>query len=260
MQVIEKEAFAETPLRNFAINSNVCQFNGGCFINTETLIIELLPNNQNYSNYKNIAIFGKSYSKCEFYDILVFVKRFVTTVVVPPYIREIAPYAFNECTYLREVKFSNKSELKIIGDHAFCNSGIAKIKIPSSVTFIGEKAFCKCKKLTKVDFDPNSKLKTINKKLFCYSEIEVLSIPSNIEKLNESWCCHTKGLNTIILDNPRFVYYENKFLLGQSNPKSDIFDVLLFANRDIKTAEIPSFIKEIAPYAFEQCYHMLLLD
>ena len=49
------------------------------------------------------------------------------------------------------------------------------------------------------------------------------------------------------------VYYDNNFILGKSNQKSEIFDILVFARRDIVNAIIPSFIKQIGPYSFTYC-------
>ena len=54
-------------------------------------------------------------------------------------------------------------------------------------------------------------------------------------------------------ENNFFTYYDDQFILGKTDPKSDEFDVLLFARRDIKVANIPSFIKRIGPCAFGKC-------
>ena len=54
-------------------------------------------------------------------------------------------------------------------------------------------------------------------------------------------------------DEQNIVYYQNEFILSKSNPKNDLFDVLLFARRDIVKARIPSFITKIENYAFDEC-------
>ena len=46
---------------------------------------------------------------------------------------------------------------------------------------------------------------------------------------------------------------DDQLLLGKSDPKSDKFDVLHFAVRDLTTAHIPSNIIVISPCAFQGC-------
>lgn len=53
-------------------------------------------------------------------------------------------------------------------------------------------------------------------------------------------------------NNRHFIQYV-KFILGKSRIKSEMFDVLLFADRRIEVAHIPSFIMVIGSYAFDKC-------
>lgn len=43
---------------------------------------------------------------------------------------------------------------------------------------------------------------------------------------------------------------EDKLIIGKSDTKGEIFDVIAFTNRGIKSATIPENIRQIAPYAF----------
>lgn len=54
-------------------------------------------------------------------------------------------------------------------------------------------------------------------------------------------------------NNKNFIIFNDKFLLGKSNPDVNCYDVLLFAYRDIEIAQIPSFIKVIGSNAFDIC-------
>lgn len=47
--------------------------------------------------------------------------------------------------------------------------------------------------------------------------------------------------------------YDNKYILGKSSIDNDYFDVLVFSVRNINTVKIPSFIKKIEPFAFNEC-------
>lgn len=51
--------------------------------------------------------------------------------------------------------------------------------------------------------------------------------------------------------NKLFSLYNNdEFLLEKSDPDLDIYNVLLFAQRDVKEVVIPSFITRIAQFSF----------
>ena len=101
-------------------------------------------------------------------------------------------------------------------------------------------------------FDENSEIKSFD--VTCPS-VEIVLLPDNITELNDSWCNETPNLTEIRIspNNKNFIYYEDKFLLGKSDLKSDVFDILCFARRDIEYAKIPSFIRIISPHAFELC-------
>ena len=94
---------------------------------------------------------------------------------------------------------------------------------------------------------------------FLRSKISKLAIPSSFSKFMKGWCTRANLLKDIqILEsNERnIISYKNEFILGKSNPKNEQFDVLLFANRNITEAIIPSFIKQIGCNAFSSCFHM----
>ena len=53
---------------------------------------------------------------------------------------------------------------------------------------------------------------------------------------------------------------DDKYLIGKSDSNNDEFDNLLFVIRDIKEISIPSNIKIISSYAFENCYHLTKVE
>lgn len=61
-------------------------------------------------------------------------------------------------------------------------------------------------------------------------------------------------------EKKNIIYYYDKFIIGKSDLKSDNYDILYFSRRDIKTANIPSFIKRIASNAFEGCYYLRQIE
>lgn len=87
---------------------------------------------------------------------------------------------------------------------------------------------------------------------FSEQSLEFLPIPSNIVHLNKCLFETTK-LNTIKVircEEEKVRIFDDKLIIGKTDIKSDIFDVLLFGQRNIKEVSIPSFIKKIGSNAF----------
>ena len=55
---------------------------------------------------------------------------------------------------------------------------------------------------------------------------------------------------------------KHQVIIRKSNPKTQNFDTIFFANSDIKTAKIPKTIKYVDSYAFENCenYRLFLFQ
>lgn len=54
-------------------------------------------------------------------------------------------------------------------------------------------------------------------------------------------------------NNKCYSNFQNDFILGKTNQNNQVFDVLSVARRDIKIAQIPSFIKVISESSFGFC-------
>lgn len=117
-----------------------------------------------------------------------------------------------------------------------------------------------------IEFSPDSKLKCLNDAMFSESSLEYISIPSSVSKFGDNWCRETKNLievNVIqssLSKSQNIIYFDDKFIIGKSDVKSENYDLLIFARRDILTAKIPSFIKKIQPYCFEYCKNLLKIE
>lgn len=145
---------------------------------------------------------------------------------------------------------------------AFERSSLEMITIPSHVTQINISAFADCKSLRSVEYSPNSELRSINECLFEGSSIENIVIPPSVEILDKFWY---NGLNenfsiSISPENHNFSWFNEKILLGKTNPSNDDFDVIVFVKRNIRSIEIPSFIKKIGSCAFESCKHLTRIN
>lgn len=190
---------------------------------------------------------------CELKNNSIFIPRSIEYDSREFIITSISDCAFKNSMNIKSIQFPPDSELQIIGKEAFSSSTIESFTIPPHLTKICERAFYLCQELKSIEMMSDSKLQTIEKDAFSKSNIESLSIPSSISDLQEGWCNQTWKLQSIIVvpgNEFNIISFENKFILGKSSQKSDIFDVLLFARRDIKAAIVPPSVKRIASFAF----------
>lgn len=150
---------------------------------------------------------------------------------------------------------------KVIG----CINSCSNIVIPHSIEYestkyivksISQSSFKDSESIKMILFAPNSELTTIRKYAFANSTIETLLFTSNVSQLDDGWCYNTPALSktTIVPNNEYFLSIDNKMILGKSNLYSDVYDVLVFVSRDVKTITIPSFIKQISSYAFQHSH------
>lgn len=276
-----EESFAGSKLKsiNFSEDSGVLYFYPKIFFNSsiETItippsLVELkndwcyhaialnniivMPNNCHFSYFDNKFLLGKSDQNSDVYDTLHFARRDIEEATIPPFIKYISPSAFNTCRKLRKIQFSENSELISIESNSLSETSIENITIPSHVKSIGYNAFYFCYHLKKVEFLNDSELELIKNNAFQQTYIEYLSIPSSVTEFNERWCDGLSKLNKIkIMPNKNLFItsYNENLILEKSDKKSEIFDSILFANRDIKNVIIPPFIKYIKPMSFCDC-------
>ena len=73
-----------------------------------------------------------------------------------------------------------------------------------------------------------------------------LNIPASLKELKFGWCLSLDKLESISIspENKYFSVIEGKMIVGKSNPNDDVYDILYFVTRDIKSITIPPFIKK----------------
>lgn len=182
-----------------------------------------------------------------------FDKSFIESVSLPSSLKKIGSYAFVQCRHLHTVEIPLNSELQSIENCAFGKSSIEQIYIPPHVTEISSCTFISCTKLRHIEIPSNSQLQIIKQRAFYRSSIEGILLPNGVYKLEDSWCSNAPKLNeiTIMPNNQSFKLIDDNFVVTKSDPKSDIYDVLIFAKKTLKTVTIPSYIKQIGFSAFE---------
>lgn len=255
LNTIEACIFSFCLLTNFSIPSSITKLKNRWSNNSNLMKVEVMKDNENFTMYENKLLIGKSNPKNRNYDILHFACKDITTIKIPSFIKIIQPHAFSECNLLQNVEFSEDSELQVIGCRSFSHTQIQSIKIPKHVTKIDKLAFFSCYSLEKIELDENSKLNSIGYSFASFSNFESLYIPSSFVELKEDWCYGITKLNNIEIspNNEHFTYYNNQLILEKKDMKSDIFNVIRFARRDIEKVIIPSFVTKISSNAFNKC-------
>lgn len=251
-RTINKNAFFGSSLVEIEIPQSVIELKEGWCCGAfklDKVTVDL--NNPNFSFINYSFLVGKSDSKSDVFDVLLFARRKLIEADIPSYIKRISSYAFEGCKQLNSISFQENSLLTSIGEYSFSNSSITTISFSSEVREIGDYSFYNCTKLKEICFPNHSKLESIGKNAFSNSSLETLSMPFLItsnDLFKNGWCCQTLNLNNISIlkdDRNQISYFNDSFIIGKSDSKSDIFDFLLFARRDIENANIPKFIKRI---------------
>ena len=186
----------------------------------------------------------------------------IESFTIPSSLKIIKEYAFNECNKLRNIENPMNSELQIIEEKAFANTSIENFTISSQLKKISCYSFINCKKLQKIEVTENSELKTIDKEAFHGTSIDSFTIPSSAVDLKEGWFCHSLHLTTINVssDNHRYKSFEGKMIIGKSCVEEEVYDTIIFCNRNVLDINIPSYIKYIAAYSFSHCYYLRKIE
>lgn len=144
------------------------------------------------------------------------------------------------------------SKLEKIGPYAFELTAIEKNFIPYRVKEISNGTFNFCQNLKEIEFPENSQLQKINEDAFSNTLIKSIKIPANFFKFRTRWFGSSIDSLEIKLheDCKNFKYFEDKFILGKTNQKSNEFDSLVYVCKELENIVIPPFIKRIEPFSF----------
>lgn len=249
---IGQNAFLSTKISSFFFPQNLKNLeNGWCNRVPNLNNISISPKNEYFISYQKEFILKKSNNSNEF-DVIVFANRNIQKAIIPSFITRIDSFAFSDCLNLNSIEFEKYSQLTSIGEYAFCLSSLTEFDVPSKVEKIEDGSFSSCHKLKSFNISENSELRFLGNEVFSYSLIDNLYIPQKFEQFGEIWCYGTNNLATFSISplNLNFLNYDNKFILGKTEKKSDKFDVIVFACRKIKKPIIPSHIRSIGPCSF----------
>ena len=169
--LIEKNSFSNSSIESIYIPEKLEELQDGWCNKTKKLkTVILSPKNRNfkYLDETHQIILGKSDKTTDIFDTILFSSRNIETANIPSYIKHIQSFSFEYCQSLTSIQFSEKSELKTIGQSAFANTCIQSISIPKSVEKIGKMIFYFCSHLEQVEIEKGSKIKSIDYDSFAF--------------------------------------------------------------------------------------------
>ena len=178
----------------------------------------------------------------------------ITSLAVPPSVREIGSNAFEGCSRLTDVSMGDS--LLVLGANAFKNcSALTSIDIPDAVTTVGEKAFSGCSKLNTLTIGRGVTVingyateNCTNLKHIIYNAIDATLYyyyPTVMEELTIG-----EGVQTI----PEDLAYSSKIQsVTMPNSVTSIGEMAFYRCHELKTVNLSDSLRSIAPLAFAQC-------
>lgn len=180
ISIFHPNIFYMSTIQKVVIPSSLEKLNKGWCKGTPYLTsISISPLNKNFTFIDSDIILGKSQSTETNYNVLLFCRRDIESIIIPSFVKIIEPYSFQFCEDLKSVLFADDSELVSINEHAFENSSISTIDIPKKVKKISKCAFNLCQNLNYVNFFGKMKKIKIDKSAFRNSPFEKEFIKKN---------------------------------------------------------------------------------
>lgn len=199
----------------------------------------------------------------------------IKKISFPPSLKKLKEGWCEETNYLNDIEISPNDKSysyldnkMIIGKSQtennnydtliFVRRDIDDIKIPSFIKYIDPYAFDGCNNLHKIDFSDESELLSLGKCSFANTQLSSITIPPKFHDFKRGWCQETLHLTDVNISpkNHLFIRYDEDLVVGKSDPTMSFFDSLVFSSRSVIRIFVPSFIKYINPYAFEECEYM----
>ena len=251
LKSISSQAFANASVQKFVLPDGA-ELQDGALSVVNTNGFEVHDTNEKYA-VKDGVLFSKDMKTLIAYPCRDDSESSVYTV--PDGVEVIAPHAFDTAWSLTEIILPDT--VKEIGDYAFYQSGLKKIKLPDSVKTIKEGAFTYCQSLESVDL---GKVEKIEAHAFQNCGEFNLTLPdtvTNIEPLafaNSDIKLEADGkyktVNGVLFtdDGKTLVYYP-KYLQDEvyTIPEGveSISDMAFASNGSVKCVNIPASLADI---------------
>ncbi|WP_298548259.1 leucine-rich repeat domain-containing protein [uncultured Parabacteroides sp.] len=160
------------------------------------------------------------------------------SVELPVSLETIGGAAFFRCQRLSRVRFPANSNLKVIGAHAFRETGLESVSIPVSVKEIRNSAFRECGRLSSVIFPEKGVLEIIGEWGFSQTPLGSVSIPASVRNIKKAAFLECRHLSSL------------KFSQGIGLKR---INAGVFSLTALDSVEIPESVRVIEERAFSYC-------
>ena len=202
-------------------------------------------------NLKQITVSNGSSEICEkaFLDY-----RILEKITMPKSVTRIEKEAFNGCSNLLEVEFSQ--ELREIGESAFSRTAIKELELPNGIQKLGKGAFEGCKGLERIVLP--SSLIEIKENAFKECAIEEINVPSSITKIAKGVFEGNKALKSIDLSSVEEIgakAFYNCEALDKITLSQELASVgeSAFSGTAVSEITMPNKITTLSDGVFENC-------
>ena len=140
--------------------------------------------------------------------------------------------------WLSRVTFGESSSLKLIGDRAFCESGVVEFHIPEGVGELCESCFAFCFSLSRLTFGESSSLKLVSSAALSKSSVREIHIPDSVEELCDACFDSCSSLSCVTF--------------GESSSMRRIGAGAFSCSR-VSDIHIPDSVEEVCESCFYRC-------
>lgn len=178
----------------------------------------------------------------------------LTSIDIPSTVTTIGNNAFDGCTELTRVTFSNASNsgFTSIGNYLFRNTALEEVDIPVNITSIGDGAFDGCTELKKVTFSNASKsgFTSISKYLFRNTALKKIDIPVNITTIGDG--AFEKCENFYYDADGKKIPESTSLTINATNLQT--IGASAFRYSTITDIAIPNTVTSVGEYAFDMSF------
>lgn len=152
---------------------------------------------------------------------------------------------------------------KLLMAYSYPNAVIPRSVIYQSqeyiITEIGEKAVGEYFRV--ITFPKDCQILSFSKESFHWSHINEITIPASVKELKAGWNFESHLIHVKIDPKNKYLkMIDNKMIIGKSDPNSENFDILISSVLNICHANVPSYIKQIAPCCFANTKNLLEIN
>lgn len=251
VESFKKDAFQQTSIKKLQIPPKLKTIEPGCFfLVTDLVEIEVSPTNKNFQYFDNKYLLGKSNSKNDIFDLLIYGRFDIEEAEIPSFVKVLKRHSFG--IHLKSLIFPEDSQIESI-EFGVINKSFKKLSIPCSLKKIDQNCFQTANNITEIEVSPKNEIfcykdnkyllvkssktsKIFDQIIFCRRDVIEATIPNYIKKIDAYSFSRCNQLKTVSF---------------QDDSKVETIDNYAFSDSSLlESIVIPSSTKTIGSSAF----------